>query len=103
MPPCTCTPSEATSFPMSVENALATGVSSGARVGGLTRGFMRAALRAVERDGGGIAERARGAGERAHGEQHALDVGMRDDRARTRFYAGRAALLALARVGERLL
>src|SRR5436309_348115 len=31
MPPCTCTPSEATSLPMSVEKALATGVSSEAR------------------------------------------------------------------------
>jgi hypothetical protein len=28
MPPCTCTPSEATSTPISVEKALATGVSS---------------------------------------------------------------------------
>ena len=54
----------------------------GAFVRGLARRVVRAALRAVERDGGGVADRARGARERAHGEQHALDVGMRDDRAR---------------------
>src|SRR5215472_7413507 len=79
------------------------GKQRGALVGGLTRRFIGAALRAVECDGGGIAERARGAGERAHGEQHALDVGMRDNRARTSFHAGRPALFALTRVGERLL
>src|SRR5262245_33550448 len=112
MPPCTCTPSEATSFPMSVENALATGVSSEARSWAARRaassplrfaGSRARAVRAVGCDGGGIGESARGAGERAHGEQHALDVGMRDDRARASFHAGCAALFALAGISERLL
>src|SRR5262245_5885295 len=75
----------------------------GMLVRGLARRLVRAALRAVERDRGRVADRACGAGERAHGEQHALDVGMRDDRARTRLRAAGAALLALARIGERLL
>ena len=34
--------------------------------------------------GGGVADRARRLGQRAHGQQHALHVGMRDDRARRR-------------------
>ena len=42
-------------------------------------------------------------GQRPHGHQHALDVGMLDDRARARCRAGGAALLALAGIGERLL
>ena len=91
-------------MPISVENALAIGVSSEARSCAALRASSSAlALRAVERDGGGVADRARGAGQRAHGEQHALDVGMRDDRARARWRAARAALPALARIGERLL
>ena len=88
-------------MPISVEKALATGVSSEARsCAGLARGFVFAALRAVDGDGGGVADRARRAGQRAHGQQHALDVGvsMIDDA----LPAG-AALLALARIGERLL
>ena len=90
---------------MSVENALAIGVSSEARSCAAVARLRSSVLRcgAIERDGGGVADRARGAGERAHGEQHALDVGMRDDRARAGSRAGGAALLALARIGERLL
>ena len=42
-------------------------------------------------------------GQRPHGQQHAPDVGMLDDRARAVRRAGRAALPALARIGERLL
>ena len=68
-------------MPMSVENALATGVSSAARS---SAAFARVALAvtAVDRARGGVADRARGAGQRPHGQQHALDVGMLDDRAR---------------------
>ncbi len=36
-------------------------------------------------------------------EQHALDVGMRDDRAHAVMHAGGPALLAVARIGQRLL
>ena len=76
--------------------------------GALVRGLARALRRsprcgAVDRDRGGVADRARRARERAHGQQHALDVGMRDDRARAGRRAGGAALPALARIGERLL
>ena len=76
MPPCTCTPSEATSMPMSVENALATGVSSAARSCAALRAASscRDAARSM-RDRGGVADRARGAGQRAHGQQHALTSG----------------------------
>ena len=65
-------------MPMSVEKALATGVSSEAR--------SCAALRAASllprcersmRHAGRVADRARGAGQRAHGQQHALDVADR--------------------------
>ena len=72
-------------------------------MGGLALGFVGAAFCAVERDGSRVGEGARGARERAHGEQHAFDIGMRDDRAGTGLHAGCAALLALARIGERLL
>ena len=51
---------------------------------------------AVDGAGGGVADRARGAVERPHGHQHALDVGIMHDGA-----AG--ALLALARIFQRLL
>src|SRR5438477_10337737 len=57
-------------------------------------------LAAIERDRGGIAERASGAGWRAAGQQRAVDVGVRDDRARTGC-AGGTTLLAFARIGER--
>ena len=75
----------------------------GALVRGRARLLVGAAMGAVDGDGGGVGNRARGAGERAHGEQHALDVGMHDDRAHAVLHAGGAALLALARIGERLL
>ena len=59
-------------MPMSDENALAVGVSSEAR----SCAALRAAasllpLGAVERDRGGVADGARGAGQRAHRQQHA--------------------------------
>ena len=72
-------------------------------VGGPAGRLVGAALCTVKRDGGGIGERTRRARERAHCQQHALDVGMRDDGACAGLRAGRSALLALARVGERLL
>src|SRR6266436_7980595 len=65
----------------------------GAFVRRLARRFVLAALRAIERDGGGIGQRTRRARERAHSQQHALDVGMRDDRARPGLHAGCPALL----------
>ena len=68
------------------------------------RRLVGAALGTVERDCGRVADGARGAGERAHGEQHPLHVRMGDDRRRLRrLHAGGAALPALARVGHRLL
>ena len=48
----------------------------GALVRRLALGFAVAVMRAVDRDRGGVADVARRAGERAHGQQHALDVGM---------------------------
>ncbi len=86
---------------MSVENAFAIGVSSEAR--------SLPALRAASslprcarsmRDGGGVADRARAPRQRPHGQQHALHVGMLDDRA---VALADAALLAVVRVSQRLL
>ena len=62
----------------------------------LARGVVLAAQRAVERDTGLITDRPRRPGQAAHGEQHALDVGVMDDGAG-------GALLALARIAKRLL
>ena len=91
-------------MPMSVENAFATGVSSEARSCAACARPRRAALGAVERDRGRVADGARGLGQRPHGHQHAPDVGMGDDRRRfRRRHAGGAALPAFARIGERLL
>ena len=91
-------------MPMSVANALATGVSREACSCAAVRAVdVPAPLRPVERDRGGIGDGARGARERTHGEQHALHVGMQDDRARVRGIAGGATLPALARVGQGLL
>jgi hypothetical protein len=55
----------------------------GARVRRLPRGGVGAALGAVERHRGRVADGARGLRERAHGHEHALDVGMGDDRRRS--------------------
>ena len=90
---------------MSVENALATGVSSEAlRVERFSCGVVGAALGAIERHRRRVADGTRGLGERAHGQQHAPHVGMRDDgRGLGRLHAGAAALLAVARISERLL
>ena len=89
-------------MPMSVENALATGVSSAARPIRRLRG-VALAVAAVDRARGGVADGAGGAGQRPHRHQHALDVGMLDDRARSGCRAERAALLALAGILQRLL
>ena len=68
------------------------------------RRLVVAALGAIERHRGRITNGARGLGQRAHGQQHAPHVGMRDDRRRFgRRHAGGAALPALACVGERQL
>ncbi len=76
----------------------------GAGVRRLAGGLVGAALGAIERHCGGVADAARGLGERAHGHEHALDVGMGDDRRRLGCRHSRcAALLALARIGDRLL
>ena len=48
-------------MPMSVENALATGVSSAARSSAALRFVARRACAAVDRAGGGVADGARGA------------------------------------------
>ena len=59
---------------------------------------------AVDRDGGRKADRPRRIGERAHGQQHALDVGVDDDRRGLACrHAWPAALLALTCVGDGLL
>ena len=89
---------------MSVENALAIGVSREARSCAALRAApsgLRWARSIATRSG--VGDRACSAGQRAHGEQHALDVGMRDDRARAGWRAIGAALPAFARIGERLL
>ena len=67
----------------------------GARIGELARGVGLAPDRAVELHAGGVAEGARRAGHRPHGQEHALDVRVVDDRL--------AHLLAVARVAHGLL
>ena len=105
MPPWICTPSDATSLPMSVENALAIGVSSAPRAAASPRTLASfARVGDVERDRRGVADGARGRGQRAHLHQHALDVGMHDDGVHAvALAAGGAALAALLRKGQRLL
>ncbi len=62
------------------------------------------AYRDIERHRGGVADGARGRGQRAHLHQHALDVRMHDDRVGLAGrLAGGAALAAFLRVGQRLL
>ena len=96
---------DATSTPISVENALATGVSSDARSAArLLRLRIRFAVRTVERFGGQVADRARGAGERLHGEQITADIRVLDDRAHALGGGSRrAALASLLGISERLL
>ena len=98
-------PSEATSLPISEENALATGVSSAARSSAARRAAALGALRARSiATAGRIADRARGVGQRAHAEQHALYVGVRhDESGLVRRRAGDIPLPPFARVGERML
>jgi hypothetical protein len=58
----------------------------------------------IERDGGGVADGARGGGERAHLHQHPLHVGVHDDGVRAvAGLADGAALSALLRECQRLL
>jgi hypothetical protein len=78
---------------MSVENALATGVSSERAASPACARPRLPALRAIDRAAGRVADRARGAGHRLHGHQQSLDVGMLNDRARSVLGAERAALL----------
>ncbi len=90
---------------MSVENAFAIGGQQRAARGGKRANLgIGRAYRHVERDRGGVADRARRGGEGAHLHQHALDVGVHDDGVRAiAFLADGAALAALLRVGQRLL
>ena len=90
---------------MSVENAFAIGVSSAPRAAASARVLaIRGAHRDVERDRGGVADGAGGGGQRAHLHQHALDVGMHDDRVgAVGLVADGAALAALLRERQRLL
>ena len=67
-------------MPMSVEKALAIGVSSAPRAAAARAGLgVGGAHGNIERHRGGVADRARGRGQRAHLHQHPLDVGMHDD------------------------
>ena len=84
-------------MPISVENALATGVSSDARsCAALRAASVFARERTVESNAGRIADCPRGARQRPHRQQHALHVRVGDD-------CTGAALLALARIGHCLL
>ena len=88
---------------MSVENALAIGVSSAARLAPAARSSARAAVTCeVERGGGQVADSARRMNIRLHRHQHALNVGVLDDR-RHAVAVRPAALAPLARESERLL
>ncbi len=96
-------PSEVTAIAASVAKALATGVSRLARSAHVSRSSAGAAAAHVERLGAGVTERPRGRRQCQHVEEHALDVGMGDDRAHA--IAGgsrRPALAARAGIGERL-
>src|SRR5271166_1397645 len=96
MPPWTCTPSEAASSPMSDEKALAIGVSR-------PRLRSPSMARKIKRGGGQVTDAARRLHVRLHRHQHALNVGVLDDR-RHAVAAFRAAALApLAGEGDRLL
>ena len=76
----------------------------GARVRRRPRRLVGPALGAIERQGGHVADAACGLGQGPHGHEHALDVGMRDDRRRLfGRHAGNPALAAFARIGDRLL
>ena len=104
MPPWTWTPIDVVSSPMSVENALAMGVSSAARLAAAVRSASVAAwLGKVERNAGQVADPARGVDVGLHRHQHALHVRMLDDRSHGVAAFGAAALPALAGVSERLL
>ena len=59
--------------------------------------------RPVDRDAREMADAARGLHQRLHRHQHALDVGVLDDRAHAGAGARRAALPALAGIAERVL
>ena len=89
-------------MPISVENAFATGVSSEARALPAWRAASSLrAMRPVDRRAGRVADRARRAGQRTHGQQHAPHIRVRDDRRRS--VGACPALAALARIGMGLL
>ena len=68
------------------------------------RRLVGPAFGTIERKRGGVADAARSLRECAHGDQHALDVRMRNDRRRLfRRHAGHAALFPFARISGRLL
>ena len=105
MPPCTCTPMEATSQPMSVENALAMGVSSATRLAAAARSRrVLGAAGHVRLPGRDEADGASGLRQRLHGHERAADVGVLDDGAHLAALARcRAALPAILGIGDGLL
>jgi len=80
MPPNICTPNDATSLPMSVEKALASGVSSPRAHAPGQRERDPLATGAINRSRRLKAYRPRGVGQGQHGERHARDIRMIDDR-----------------------
>ncbi len=89
---------------MSVENALAMGVSSAARLAAAVRSAsVERMVGKVERNAGQMADPARGVDARLHRHQHALHVGVLDDRGHPVAAFRPPALAALARVSQRLL
>jgi hypothetical protein len=75
-----------------------------AGIGFFARGLVLGFMRNVDRDRGGVADRARGGGEDALGPEVALYVWMHGDGIGfAAFVAERAALLALLGISERLL
>ena len=104
MPPWTWTPIDVASSPMSVEKALAIGGEQrGAVSGGRPFGLGRGVVGKVERNAGQMADPARGVDAGLHRHQHALDVGVLNDRGHPIADYGPPALAAFTSVGQRLL
>jgi hypothetical protein len=80
MPPWICTPCEATSTPMSVDQALAIGVSSSSRSLAALRSSSAAACGQVGGDAGRQADAARGLDLGLHQGQGAADVRVVEER-----------------------
>ena len=90
-------------MPISVANALATGVSRLARSAKPARSDAAPRRLMSVAAAVGVADRARRRGQRLHAEKHRLHVGMRDDQAhRPTGGTGRAALAATVRISERV-